>query len=343
MANYTALIDLNPQVDWIRPLADRPLISYPLRTLENNSPCAAILVISSLPAVGRVVTQLSLAKVRLVSRRVTAAGQLDMTATLKSANLAADATVLLLDGLAVLIRSTMLTAAFDDYLRHVAPGTLAAERGFRISTVAELEKPSGQDFRWWPLPKVATLHPVGAEETTAVEAVLHHRRRRETNPVKTRRIRLFLTDVDGTLTDSGMYYSEAGDELKKFNTRDGKGLQLLQQAGIQVGIITGENRELVRRRSQKLGLDHLFLGIADKVPVVRALLEELGLTWSEVAFIGDDVNDTELLEKVGYSAVPRDAIRRNRELADYVCRRKGGEGCVREFAELLLAGGNGDY
>ena len=149
-------------------------------------------------------------------------------------------------------------------------------------------------------------------------------------------LRLFLTDVDGTLTDSGMYYSETGDELKKFNTRDGKGLQLLQQAGLRVGIITGENRELVRRRSEKLQLDYLFLGIADKVPVIQSLLDQLDLDWHQVAFIGDDVNDTALLEKVGYSAVPADAIRRNRELADYVCERKGGAGCVREFAEQLL-------
>ena len=153
---------------------------------------------------------------------------------------------------------------------------------------------------------------------------------------RARQIRLFLTDVDGTLTDSGMYYSESGDELKKFNTRDGKGLQLLRQAGLRVGIITGENRELVRRRSEKLRLDHLFLGIADKVPVVQTLLDELALTWEQVAFIGDDVNDTALLERVGYSAVPADAIRRNRALADYVCELRGGAGCVREFAEVLL-------
>lgn len=150
------------------------------------------------------------------------------------------------------------------------------------------------------------------------------------------RIKLFLTDVDGVLTDAGMYYSEHGDELKKFNTRDGKGLELLRKEGLQTGIITSEDTEIVSRRAEKLQVDHLFQGVTDKAGVLRKILQETGFSSDEVAFIGDDVNDLAILKEVGFAATPADGMPELHPFVDYICRKKGGEGCVREVAEQLL-------
>lgn len=149
-------------------------------------------------------------------------------------------------------------------------------------------------------------------------------------------IKLVLTDVDGVLTDAGMYYSEHGDEVKKFNTRDGKGFELLKRCGYQVGIITGEHTQLVSRRAEKLKVDYLYQGAADKLKLITALVMKLGLTLENVAFIGDDINDLDLLKSVGLSFCPLDAQEENKKVSQIICQTKGGEGCFREMAEYLL-------
>ncbi len=173
-----------------------------------------------------------------------------------------------------------------------------------------------------------------------IEAFLEERTRRaQHSPFaeRARRIKLVLTDVDGVLTDSGMYYSESGDELKKFNTRDGKAFELLRNAGIRGGIITSEDTELVARRAKKLKLDFLIQGAKDKVPALERILAETGLSLEEVAFVGDDLADVPLLELVGLSACPADAMAEAKAKAMFVCSHNGGEGCVREFVELILS------
>jgi N-acylneuraminate cytidylyltransferase len=149
------------------------------------------------------------------------------------------------------------------------------------------------------------------------------------------RIKLFASDVDGVLTDSGMYYSEYGDELKKFNTRDGVGFRMMKDIGIHTAIITSENTQIVEKRAKKLNIDFLYQGVKNKVRIVEELCQNLNINFSEIAFIGDDINDTELLKIVGFSACPNDAVETNKEVANYICRSGGGEGCVREFAELI--------
>ena len=176
-----------------------------------------------------------------------------------------------------------------------------------------------------------------------IEGLLNNRLRAEqTLPEdvfaeKAPNIRLFLTDVDGVLTDAGMYYTEAGDELKKFNTRDGMGLALLRKAGILTGIVTSENTSLVERRAAKLKLDILRQGVHDKALVLRDILKELQLDPAQVAYIGDDLNDLGIIKSVGLAASPADATAEILEHADYICQRRGGEGCVREFVEKILA------
>lgn len=157
------------------------------------------------------------------------------------------------------------------------------------------------------------------------------------NPEK--KIKLFLSDVDGTLTDGGMYYSENGDELKKFNTRDGMGFQLLREVGIKTGIITSENTKLVKKRAKKLKVDYLIQGKRDggKLAVAQEICNQLGITLNEVAYIGDDINCRELLENVGWAACPADACDEVKNIPKIqVMNRKGGEGCVREFVEKII-------
>lgn len=149
-------------------------------------------------------------------------------------------------------------------------------------------------------------------------------------------IRLFATDVDGVLTDAGMYYSESGDELKKFNTKDGMGIKLLQRAGLVTALVTQENTKLVARRGEKLAIPEVHQGAMDKPSVLRAMADRHGITLQEIAYMGDDINDLLALRIVGFSAAPADALPAIRKAVTYVCRAKGGEGAVREVAEMIL-------
>jgi 3-deoxy-D-manno-octulosonate 8-phosphate phosphatase (KDO 8-P phosphatase) len=150
------------------------------------------------------------------------------------------------------------------------------------------------------------------------------------------KIKLLATDVDGVLTDSGMYYSENGDEMKKFNTRDGMGMVMLRECGIKVAIITREDTKIVERRAMKLKITDLFQGTRDKVAAMEMLMKRHGLRWEEVAYIGDDVNDLEVLKRVGFAVAPADAAPQNKKVVHFVTQKKGGEGCVREICDMLL-------
>lgn len=151
------------------------------------------------------------------------------------------------------------------------------------------------------------------------------------------RIKLLLTDCDGVLTDAGVYYGEGGEVLKKFNLRDGMGVERLRRlANVETGIVTGENSPSVVARAAKLRITELHLGVRDKLTLLAGVLERTGLDASEVAFIGDDVNDLPVLQAVGLAACPADAMRPNKAIAHYVCAAKGGDGCFRELAELII-------
>lgn len=155
-------------------------------------------------------------------------------------------------------------------------------------------------------------------------------------------IKLFVTDIDGTLTDGGMYYSENGDELKKFNTRDGMGFGMLRDAGIKTAIVTSEDRELNRRRAKKMKIDYLVQGKRDggKLAAVAVIIKELDISMEEVAYIGDDINCVELLSSVGMAACPADSCEIVKKVPGILkMEKKGGEGCVREFCEKILSYG----
>lgn len=160
-------------------------------------------------------------------------------------------------------------------------------------------------------------------------------------PTAKPQIKLFLSDIDGVLTDGGMYYSERSDELKKFNTRDGMGFQLLREKGIKTGIITSEDTIIVKNRAKKLKIDYLYQGRRNggKLAAALDICEKENISISEVAYIGDDINCFELLSAVGLSACPLDAIKSVKEIDGiYITKAKGGEGCVREFIENVILG-----
>ena len=149
-------------------------------------------------------------------------------------------------------------------------------------------------------------------------------------------IRLFATDVDGVLTDGGMYYSDSGQEMKKFNVWDGMGIKLLQSAGVVTAIITALETKLVIRRAEDLKIPEVHQGIREKQVVLRKLALKYGISLQETAYMGDDQNDMEALGSVGFSAIPANGRPQLRPLVHYICKAKGGEGAVREVIDLIL-------
>ena len=159
---------------------------------------------------------------------------------------------------------------------------------------------------------------------------------------RARRVRLVLTDSDGVLTDAGVYYSERGEELRRFSVRDGMGVERLREAGIATAIVTRETRELtgaVARRAEKLALPYLFAGVHDKAAHLPEILRATGLPLAALAYIGDDVNDLGILTAVGaegLTGAPADAMPEVLTLCQYICAARGGHGAFREFAEWIL-------
>jgi YrbI family 3-deoxy-D-manno-octulosonate 8-phosphate phosphatase len=150
-------------------------------------------------------------------------------------------------------------------------------------------------------------------------------------------IKLLITDVDGVLTDGGMYYSKNGEMLKKFNTRDGMGVQLLQNNKIPVIIITGEKSEIVLSRAKKLLIKEVFIGIKKKESLLPKICKKYKIKESNIAYIGDDLNDLNILQQVGFSASPKDGMVVIKKKSNYVCNAKGGEGVLREIADMIIS------
>jgi YrbI family 3-deoxy-D-manno-octulosonate 8-phosphate phosphatase len=151
------------------------------------------------------------------------------------------------------------------------------------------------------------------------------------------RVRLLCVDVDGVLTDAGMYYGPDGEVMKKFNARDGHGLQRVREAGIAVAIVSKEDSAIVHARAAKLKIDDVFCGATNKRLAIEELCSRHQLEMREVAFIGDDLNDLPALECVGLPCAVADAAEPVRAAAVYVTERRGGDGAVRELCEFLIA------
>jgi len=153
---------------------------------------------------------------------------------------------------------------------------------------------------------------------------------------KCKRIKIILTDVDGVLTDGGMYYSSKGDIMKKFHARDGMGVTLLNKNGIPTIIVTKEQTEIVRQWSKKMKVKELLDGVKNKELVLEKICKKYRILSDEVAYIGDDINDIDLLKNVGFSACPKDGMENVKKICNYTCKKEGGNGAFRELVELIL-------
>ena len=150
-------------------------------------------------------------------------------------------------------------------------------------------------------------------------------------------IKFLIIDVDGTMTDSGIYVTEDGSQFKKFNAKDGLGIKMCVQAGIEVGIIShSATSGMILQRAKHLGIKHCYVGQEKKTDVLNRWIQELNIPKENMAFIGDDLNDLDMIQAVGYTACPSDAVAKIQQEVDTVLSKKGGEGCVREFIDRYL-------
>lgn len=237
------------------------------------------------------------------------------------------------------------TPANYDYMarprRQEFGGTLMENGAFYINTVSNILQHGNRlcgKIGIYEMPEYTATEIDEPDDWSILENLM---KRHVLDKIKhNRKIKLVLTDVDGVLTDGGMYYSEKGDELKKFDTRDGMAFQLLREAGIKIGIITSEQTNIVARRAKKLKVDYLYQGKRDggKLAAAMEICQKEGITLDEVAYIGDDINCHELLSAVGIAACPADACQKVQTIPHiHVLTKSGGNGCVREFTECFVS------
>jgi len=158
--------------------------------------------------------------------------------------------------------------------------------------------------------------------------------------LKLSKIKMLILDIDGTMTDGKMYYSQDGEAMKAFAVRDGMGLTLLKKSGILTGFITSESSPIVLSRAKKLQIDKVKLGSRNKPKHLLEMIEDLGLNTDEVAYMGDDVNDYHILQRVGFASCPKDAVKYIKSVCHYVSKYNGGDGAVREICEMILTAQN---
>lgn len=154
---------------------------------------------------------------------------------------------------------------------------------------------------------------------------------------KLKNIKLVITDVDGVLTDGGLFYTSEGLVMKKFNVKDGIATRRLRDNGFECGIISTDGPELIEIRNKRLKMDFLITNTWDKLGKLKEICNERNINLENVAYLGDDINDIEILKAVGFSASPKDAVDSVLEIVDHICKRNGGDGVFREFAELIIS------
>ena len=149
-------------------------------------------------------------------------------------------------------------------------------------------------------------------------------------------IKILLTDVDCVLTDGGMYYTSNGDVMKKFHTRDGMGVNMLRRKGIPTIIVTKEKTQMVKKWAKKMNIEYVYDGVQQKETILKIISKKYNVKNSEIGYIGDDINDIELLKIVGFSATPNDGILEAQKIVHYICKKNGGGGAFREVADIIL-------
>lgn len=223
-------------------------------------------------------------------------------------------------------------------------GVILENGAFYINSIENIKKYENRlsgKIRIHEMPEHSQIELDEPHDWLIAESLFKHFHSKNINITKDiyQKIKIVISDVDGVLTDAGMYYSESGDELKKFNTRDGMGFELLRNAGFKTGIITSENTTIVSNRAKKLKVDYLYQGKKEggKLAVILEICKKENITLNEVAYIGDDINCLNAMESVGLAACPSDASLNIKNLSKTIkLETKGGYGVFREFAELIL-------
>ncbi|MCL2436402.1 MAG: N-acylneuraminate cytidylyltransferase [Clostridiales bacterium] len=356
-------------------MAGKPLVYWATKAASECPEIDKVYVCTDSVEIREAVAAFDLPNVEVVGRSEASATDIASTelAMIEFAHAHAFENIVLIQATSPLITASDLQNGFESLRRYAADGVLSVVRQKRFvwtdadSSFAEPQnydyanRPRRQDFDGFlvengafyitsrdlllkkecrlsgniktvEMPPESYIELDEPEDWAVVEALLLKRERSVTIP----EIKLFLTDCDGTLTDAGMYYSPDGEAMKKFNTRDGVGLRVLKEKGIIVGIITGEESEIVRKRAQKLNVDELLMGVVDKVEAILKLCEKYDVSIKNVAYIGDDWNDIEAIRAVGFGICVHDAAQEVRKVADYITTSSGGQGAVREIADIIL-------
>jgi len=153
---------------------------------------------------------------------------------------------------------------------------------------------------------------------------------------KCKKIKLVITDVDGVLTDGGIYYSAKGEEFRKFNAIDGMAVELLRKQGIKTVFMTKENSQIAKQRGKKVKAAAVFVNIISKEKLLPKICHKFRVNPEEIAYIGDDINDAKIMKLVGFSATPVNGLYQIKKIADYICKTRGGDGAFREFTDLII-------
>lgn len=361
----------------IKPLNGKPLVFWCLNSLQHTSCVDEIIVSTDSEQIENVVTNFNFSKITIFKRSVesasdTASTESAMLEYITSKKLDADTIFMLIQATSPLTQSKHFEEALRQYQEGNYNSMLSCVRIHRFfwnddgspKNYDYLHRPRRQDFDGelmengaFYINKVDGILKSGNRlsgnigiyempEYTATEIdepddwqILENLMRKYQPATKEKKLKLFLSDVDGVLTDAGMYYSESGDELKKFNTHDGMGFMILRNAGIKTGIITSEDTKIVERRAQKLKVDYLYQGKkhGGKLAAAQEICEKEGITLNEVAYIGDDINCFELLCSVGLAACPANAVDKIKSIPGIILlQKKGGDGAVREFINMIL-------
>lgn len=364
----------------IKPFCGKPLVCWNIEALEQCPEVNDIIVATDSDEIWDTVIKQNYKKTTLYRRSAknacdTASTESVMLEYIKNMNLSEENIFMLVQATSPLTESIHFTEALQMYSHGNYDSILTCVRNYRFfwnengtsMNYDYMHRPRRQNFKGmfmengafyintvkgilesgnrlcgkigiYVMPEYTATEIDEPDDWTILESLMYRHVLNKRDIKKT--IKLFLTDIDGTLTDGGMYYSEKGDELKKFNTRDGMGISMLHNAGIKVGIITSENCQLNLRRAKKLKVDYIYQGEKNKgkLSIAEELAKKLGITMQNIAYIGDDINCYELLSHVGYAACPSDANTKLKSIPGIsIMSRKGGDGCVREFIEMILS------
>lgn len=362
----------------IKPFCGKPLVCWNIEALENCSDVDEVIVATDSDEIWNTLESKKYKKTTLYRRSTenacdTASTESVMLEYINYAQLPNDDIFMLVQATSPLTETVHFTEALQMYAKHEYDSIITCVRNYRFfwnedGTSLNYDyrnRPRRQNFNGMLMENGAFyVNTVGnvkesgnrlsgkigiyeMPEYTATEidepddwVVLENLMRKHILSHKPNcKIKLFISDIDGTLTDGGMYYSENGDELKKFNTRDGMGFGMLRKAGIKTAIITSEDRALNQQRAEKLKVDYIYQGkrAGGKLSAAIEICEKIRISLEEVAYIGDDINCFDLLSHVGLAACPLDASPKVKAISGIkVMNKKGGDGCVREFIETIL-------